>query len=42
MSAVALFRTVAHLRVPEDFEADELTDALEAISNDLMVEINLD
>jgi glycine cleavage system regulatory protein len=42
MSAVALFRTVAHLRVPEYFEADELTDALEAISNDLMVEINLD
>ena len=42
MSAVPLFRTVAHLRVPQDFESDELTDALEAISNDLMVEINLD
>ncbi|UTW49367.1 glycine cleavage system protein R [Bacterioplanoides sp. SCSIO 12839] len=42
MSADPLFRTVAHLRVPQDFESDELTDALEAISNDLMVEINLD
>ncbi|WP_419811367.1 glycine cleavage system protein R [Bacterioplanoides sp.] len=42
MSAVPLFRTEAHLRVPQDFESDELTDALEAISNDLMVEINLD
>lgn len=42
MSAEALFKTVAHLRVPQGFDADALTDALEAISNDLMVEINLD
>lgn len=42
MSAVPLFRTVAHLRVPQDFESDQLAGALEAISNDLMVEINLD
>lgn len=42
MSAEALFRTEAHLRVPQGFDADALTSALEAISNDLMVEITLD
>jgi len=42
MSADVLFKTEAHLRVPQGFDADGLTDALEAISNDLMVEINLD
>jgi len=42
MSAVPLFRTQAHLRVPQTFDADQLADALEAISNDLMVEITLD
>ncbi len=42
MSADLLFKTEAHLRVPQGFDADELTDNLEAISNDLMVEINLD
>jgi len=42
MSADLLFKTEAHLRVPQGFDADVLTDALEAISNDLMVEINLD
>jgi glycine cleavage system regulatory protein len=42
MSADVLFKTEAHLRVPQGFDADVLTDALEAISNDLMVEINLD
>ena len=42
MSADLLFKTEAHLRVPQGFDADELTDTLEAISNDLMVEINLD
>lgn len=42
MSADLLFKTEAHLRVPQGFDSDLLTDALEAISNDLMVEINLD
>ncbi|MBL4797055.1 MAG: glycine cleavage system protein R [Oleispira sp.] len=42
MSADVLFKTEAHLRVPQGFDADKLTDALEAISNDLMVEISLD
>jgi glycine cleavage system regulatory protein len=42
MSADVLFKTEAHLRVPQGFDADELTDALEALSNDLMVEISLD
>jgi len=42
MSADVLFKTEAHLRVPQGFDADGLTDALEAISNDLMVEIDLD
>ncbi len=42
MSADLLFKTEAHLRVPQGFDADELTDTLEAISNDLMVEISLD
>jgi glycine cleavage system regulatory protein len=42
MSADILFKTEAHLRVPQGFDADELTDALEALSNDLMVEISLD
>lgn len=42
MSADLLFKTEAHLRVPQGFDADELTDSLEAISNDLMVEISLD
>jgi glycine cleavage system regulatory protein len=42
MSADVLFKTEAHLRVPKGFDADVLTDALEALSNDLMVEITLD
>ena len=42
MSADVLFKTEAHLRVPQGFDADKLTDALEAISNDLMVETSLD
>ena len=42
MSADLLFQTEAHLRVPQGFDADALTDALEEISNDLMVEITLD
>jgi glycine cleavage system regulatory protein len=42
MSADLLFKTEAHLRVPKGFDADVLTDALESISNDLMVEITLD
>ena len=42
MSADPLFKTEAHLRVPQGFDADQLADSLEAISNDLMVEINLD
>ena len=42
MSADVLFKTEAHLRVPQGFDADALTDSLEAISNDLMVEITLD
>jgi glycine cleavage system regulatory protein len=42
MSADVLFKTEAHLRVPQGFDSDVLTYALEAISNDLMVEITLD
>jgi glycine cleavage system regulatory protein len=42
MSADLLFKTEAHLRVPKGFDADALTDTLESISNDLMVEITLD
>ena len=42
MSAEALFKAEAHLRVPQGFDADMMTENLEAISNDLMVEIKLD
>jgi len=42
MSAVPLFKAEARLRVPQGFEVDDLADRLEAISNDLMVEITLD
>lgn len=42
MSAVPLFKAQAHLRVPEGFISEDLSDALEAISNDLMVEVQLD
>lgn len=42
MSAVPLFRAEALLRVPQDFDTQVLADALESISNDLMVEIRLD
>jgi len=42
MSAVPLFRAEALLRVPHSFDTDILASALEAISNDLMVEIRLD
>lgn len=42
MSAEALFKAEAHLRVPQGFDADMMADNLEAISNDLMVEIKLD
>ena len=42
MSAVPLFRAEAVLRVPQDFDTLQLAEALEDISNDLMVEIKLD
>lgn len=42
MSAVPLFKAEALLRVPENFDTQTLADALEEISNDLMVEIRLD
>ncbi len=42
MSALPLFRAEALLRVPHSFDTDILASALEAISNDLMVEIRLD
>lgn len=42
MSAVPLFKAEAVLRVPQDFDTLQLAEALEDISNDLMVEIKLD
>ncbi|WP_430459689.1 glycine cleavage system protein R [Thalassolituus sp. LLYu03] len=42
MSAVPLFRAEAVLRVAQDFDTLQLAEALEDISNDLMVEIRLD
>lgn len=42
MSADPLFKAEAHLRVPQGFDADIMADNLEAISNDLMVEIKLE
>ncbi|MAS25048.1 MAG: glycine cleavage system protein R [Oceanospirillaceae bacterium] len=42
MSAVPLFKAEAVLRVAKDFDTSKVADALEAISNDLMVEISLD
>jgi len=42
MSAVPLFKAEAVLRVPQNFDSHKVADALEAISNDLMVEIRLD
>ncbi|MAD43738.1 MAG: glycine cleavage system protein R [Oceanospirillaceae bacterium] len=42
MSAVPLFKADACLRVPADFNTEKAAEALEAISNDLMVEIKLD
>lgn len=41
MSGESLFRARAELRVPEGAEIDELRRAIEAIANDLMVEITL-
>jgi glycine cleavage system regulatory protein len=41
MSAVPLFRAEAELEVPTDFDQQQLSDAIEAISNDLMVDISL-
>ena len=39
MTAEALFKTQADIQTPEDLELDDVRDALEDISNDLMVEI---
>ncbi|AHK15407.1 MAG: ACT domain-containing protein [Alcanivorax sp.] len=39
MSALPIFKSEAQLRVPEGFDSHDLADALEAISDDLMVEI---
>jgi glycine cleavage system regulatory protein len=40
MSAVPLFRSEALISVPEGLADDDISDALEALSDDLMVEIN--
>ncbi len=39
MSAELLFKTKAHIQIPEDVDADELKETLEDISNDMMVDI---
>ncbi len=39
MTAEALFKTQADIQTPEELELDDVRDALENISNDLMVEI---
>lgn len=39
MTAEALFKTQADIQTPEELELDDVRDALEDISNDLMVEI---
>lgn len=39
MSAEALFKTKAKVYIPEDKSFDQVADALELLSNDLMVEI---
>lgn len=39
MSAEALFKTQAQIQLPESLDLDDVRDALENISNDLMVEI---
>jgi glycine cleavage system regulatory protein len=39
MSAEALFKTQADIQTPDDLDLDDLRDALEDISNDLMVEL---
>lgn len=40
MTAEALFKTHAEINIPKDLELDVVRDALENISNDLMVEIH--
>lgn len=40
MSAEALFKTQAEIALPSNLELEDVTDALEKLSNDLMVEIN--
>lgn len=42
MSGDALFNTVAHLRVPKGLDISELEQNLEDISNDLIVDIDLE
>jgi glycine cleavage system regulatory protein len=39
MSAVPLFRSEALVSVPAGMDTDDISDALEALSDDLMVEI---
>lgn len=39
MSAEALFKTKAHIQIPDELELDDVRDKLEDISNELMVEI---
>jgi glycine cleavage system regulatory protein len=39
MSAVPLFRSEALISVPDGLADDDISDALEALSDDLMVEI---
>jgi glycine cleavage system regulatory protein len=39
MTAEALFKTQADIQTPEELDLDDVKDALENISNDLMVEI---
>ncbi len=41
MTAEALFKTQARVQLPNNLESDELTDQLENLSNDLMVEVKL-
>ena len=41
MSAVPLFRSEAQLSVPEGMDEDDISTALEALSDDLMVEIEV-
>lgn len=38
----ALFKAKAHIEIPQDFDVDELREALEQVANDLMVDIDLE